>query len=100
MAEQVLVEHTVRFSFDDGEGDVLPVGFTTPVGGYARLDSVVVHLARHSYVHASGIRCRKNGEPDKRMGQRSSPVVLPDEQAWMDKARAVVGSGAAQVTDA
>lgn len=91
---RTVVDHSVMFLLDDDEGDVVSVGSSEPISppAYARLGGVTVHLHGdgRTRVSAGGIRCRKNGEPDKRMGKTITSVVLPDEDAWVEKARTIV----------
>ena len=79
------IEHTVTFSFYDNPGDVV----RTTGGDWARLTGVTVHLYddREPRIWAGGRRCRKDGEPDRRMGNISTSVELPDPDVWIDRAR-------------
>lgn len=79
---RVFVEHTVTFVWDE-PGEVV----RTTDGQWARLDGVTVHLNnRMPHIWAGGIRCRKNGEPDKRMGKVGVSVELPDPELWIERA--------------
>ena len=80
---QTGIEHTVYFQLDEGEGPVLK----TRDGRYARLDAVTVHLReRGSDVWAGATRCRKDGQPDGRMGRVSVSVDVPDPEHWIRRA--------------
>lgn len=84
---RTFIEHSVMFLLGEDEGDVLLSRY-----GYARLRAVTVHLRpKGPMISASGDRCRKNGEPDGRMGGRVCvPVDLPDPALWIDRAVSAV----------
>jgi hypothetical protein len=85
---RVWVEHTVTFSLHDNPGDVV----RTTGGDWARLTGVTVHLYndREPRIWAGGRRCRKDGNPDRRMGNIGTSVELPDPDVWIERARQAI----------
>jgi hypothetical protein len=80
------IDHCVRFTLEDSEGPILPQRRV----GYARLDHVTVDLLANGrcMVWAGALTCRKDGQPDKRLGGKQLVSVdLPDEEKWVQKAR-------------
>lgn len=82
---RVLVEHQVYFQLADEDRFVVP---RRGRAGYVSVGYITVTL-QHSggtFVTASGSICKKDGSPSL-VTRMNESVTLPDEAAWVERAR-------------
>lgn len=84
---KVFVEHTVSFILGDDERFV--VSRRGVSRGYALAYGITVNFLSRGQirVHASGTVCNKDGTFGLRRGRICESITLPDEAAWIERAK-------------